>query len=130
MINVQEKEEDKVNINKMASPRGSIEQLICQLSCGVICGIVCMMVTVTGQDDFGDDAMDMDMDAIMGGEGGKVPGATTAKPVMLPELTYIEQSTRALQQLALVIGIIIYKCKGTISVILRNTPCKDTQFKP
>lgn len=106
MINVQEKEEDNVNINKMASPRGSIEQLICQLSCGVICGIVCMMVTVTGQDDFGDDAMDMDMDAMMGGDGGKVPGATTAKPVIMPQLTYIEQSTRALQQLAIVIGTI------------------------
>ena len=88
-------------MQKMVAKQGCLEQLNCQLFCA---GIF-LMVTVNGQDDFGgDDSMDMDMDSLMGGQGGKAPGATTAKPVQIQELTHIEQSTRALQQFALVIG--------------------------
>eukprot|EP00088_Acartia_fossae_P034239 TRINITY_DN35118_c0_g1_i1.p1 TRINITY_DN35118_c0_g1~~TRINITY_DN35118_c0_g1_i1.p1 ORF type:complete len:151 (+),score=39.25 TRINITY_DN35118_c0_g1_i1:107-559(+) len=66
---------------------------------------------VSGQDDFGggedagggEDMMDMESMGI-GSESGNNRDGQQSLPVM-PELTYIEQSTRALQQLALVIGV-------------------------
>jgi len=67
---------------------------------------------VLGQDDFGggEDAgggEDMvDMDSMLAAGGGQGNSATVmGRSAREEELTYIEQTTRALQQLALVIGV-------------------------
>jgi len=47
--------------------------------------------------------MDMDMDSMLGEAAGSGPGQ--GGNVEMEKLTYIEQTTRALQQLGLVIGV-------------------------
>ena len=87
----------------MANRAGSQARILLGLAL-----MACRTGDVMGQDDFGggDDAggMDMDMESMMGDPvGGKGPGGKAGN-VMMEELTYIEQTTRALQQLGLVIG--------------------------
>jgi len=68
---------------------------------GLLLGLVLLLQEAAGQDDGGDL---LDMESMMGGPGSDGP-KVTGKAVVIPEYTYIEQTTRALQQLALVIGV-------------------------
>ena len=89
--------------------------------------VLAWLAVVWCQDDGGggdDMSMDMDMDSMLGGdEDGGGRGGKMGGKVIVEEFTYIEQTTRALQQLALVIGrrsrntIALVKYKAALSLL-------------